>query len=81
MECECKLTESQLLIIKTKSGKIRSRVCPVHKKPVDYRLTYCLTCGELVKQRKCGILSNYCEKDRKIHHIELVKQNHKKYGR
>jgi len=74
MKCECRLTDSELLIIRTKEGKIRKRICPRHKKSVEYRLTYCSYCGEVVKQSRSGILSKYCKLDRIFHTKEIAKE-------
>ncbi len=75
MKCGCKLLESELVVVRTKYGQIRNRVCPKHNKPVDHRLTYCISCGEIVKQSKSGILSEYCKNDRILHGREITKKH------
>jgi len=42
---------------------------------VDHRLTYCISCGEIVKQSKSGILSEYCKNDRILHGREITKKH------
>jgi hypothetical protein len=73
MKCKCKLAEHSLLVQYTRDGRIRRRLCPIHREPVDFRVTICDTCGNTVKQGKSSILSKYCPECRLEHFRNIRK--------
>jgi len=72
MHCDCTLTEDQLVVVTTKAGKIRTRLCPTHKKSVAYRIGVCASCGNTFKLNKSSLASKYCPGEcRKKHTAEI----------